>query len=174
MQLFEAGILTKMTEEEYEKLGKKQRLESDQNSEIEQNEKVDSIEKANNNPSESTPSVGTAKTSVKQTAAVIEEERRSEPISLDMLQGAFYILIVGYIASGISLIFEYILHKRKKKQEVKKPKRQFRCLILLRKLLKQICTRYYKRLIKLVKLWGAEKLQEAIDEVALDSLEYLE
>lgn len=70
MQLFEAGILTKMTVEEFEKLGESGTESS--------NTKED--KKPITNPSEST--------------------QKLEPINIKMVQGAFYILGIGYLISG--------------------------------------------------------------------------
>lgn len=70
MQLFEAGILTKMTVEEFEKLGK--------NGTESSNAQED--KKPITNPSEST--------------------RKLEPINMKMVQGAFYVLAIGYLISG--------------------------------------------------------------------------
>lgn len=75
MRLFEAGIYTKITEEEYQKLYQKQVGTTD-------NKMV---------------SEGGAK-------EVEENENRLKPMSIKTLQGAFYILIIGYIISGTNTL----------------------------------------------------------------------
>lgn len=76
MQLFEAGILTKITLEEYEKL-------RDSGVEVPSTARStgtneDKVSKLNSN----------------------ESVRKLEPINMRMLQGAFYVLVFGYIISG--------------------------------------------------------------------------
>lgn len=78
MRLFEAGTLTKITEEEYEKLGEKKRKEA---------------RKSQNENQELT-------TSVAEGNEKIEEDDNLRPMSIKALQGGFFILIVGYCISG--------------------------------------------------------------------------
>lgn len=75
MAIFEAGILTKMTENEYEKLEK-------QKPDIATTDTISTKENRN---------------SIKAT----EENERLEPINLRMIQGAFYLLLIGYGISSI-------------------------------------------------------------------------
>lgn len=77
MQLFEAGILTKITYEEYEKLGLKIKADSGSN--------ASSGEEGGDAAS---PCGGYTPTP------------RLEAVSMRMLQAAFYILIFGYVVSG--------------------------------------------------------------------------
>lgn len=86
MAIFEAGILTKMTENEYEE---SEKFESDAyddlNGKIKQQQpsKVKKAEKDN---------------------------EKLEPINIKMLQGAFYLLLIGYFFSGNSPIsIKYII-----------------------------------------------------------------
>ncbi|XP_077302826.1 ionotropic receptor 40a-like [Arctopsyche grandis] len=83
MQLFEAGILTKITLEEYEKL-------RDSGMEVPSTARStgtneDKVSKPNSN----------------------ENLQKLEPINMRMLQGAFYVLIFGYIISGVALFVEF-------------------------------------------------------------------
>lgn len=82
MGIFEAGILTKMTENEYEKLGKQQ-----------QTVITSETDKA---------VVPGAKKETRRAAKATEDSEKLKPISLKMLQGAFYLLLIGHAASGIS------------------------------------------------------------------------
>lgn len=78
MAMFEAGIITKMTENEYEKLGKQKELSS------QAAESVDAEAKKDSNRQ------GKGK----------ENNDKLKPINLKMLQGAFYLLLLGNIFSG--------------------------------------------------------------------------
>lgn len=78
MRLFEAGILTKITEEEYEKLGEKKRKEARKSQE--ENQEIS--------------------TSVAEGNEKIEEDDKLRPMSIKALQGGFFILIVGHCISG--------------------------------------------------------------------------
>lgn len=79
MAIFEAGILTKMTESEYEKLGKQQ-------SEV------------NPDTKESVKPAG--KIENRKTVKAIEDNEKLQPINIKMLQGAFYLLLIGHAVSG--------------------------------------------------------------------------
>lgn len=78
MAMFEAGIITKMTENEYEKLGKQKELSSQVAESVGAEAQQDNIR----------PGKGK------------ENNDKLKPISLKMLQGAFYLLTSGYIFSG--------------------------------------------------------------------------
>lgn len=80
MEIFEAGILTKMTENEYEKLGKQQQVDI-----------TSETDKA---------VVPGAKKETRRAAKATEDSEKLRPISLKMLQGAFYLLLIGHAASG--------------------------------------------------------------------------
>lgn len=75
MAIFEAGILTKMTENEYEKLGKS---------------------KATGTAEEKPAVVKPIKKQTRKVAKAAEESQKSQPISIKMLQGAFYLLFIGH------------------------------------------------------------------------------
>lgn len=78
MAIFEAGIITKMTENEYEKLGKQKELTSQ------------TVEILTENEESNRPPKGK------------DTNEKLKPISLQMLQGAFYLLTLGNLFSGIS------------------------------------------------------------------------
>lgn len=75
MAIFEGGIISKMTENEYENLGKQQKIPD---AKIRENE---------------------AKTTAVERVKAAEDDKL-KPISLKMLQGSFYILFIGNAFSG--------------------------------------------------------------------------
>ncbi|XP_060527847.1 ionotropic receptor 40a-like [Cylas formicarius] len=79
MTIFEAGIITKMTENEYEKLGKQKNI-------------VDVEAQENDLPN--------TKTETKRAAKATEDNEKLKPISLKMLQGTFYLLFIGNVCAG--------------------------------------------------------------------------
>lgn len=85
MAIFEAGIITKMTEDEYENLGKQK--------------------KAQNNGAE--VDVGLKK-QTRRAEKASKDSEKLQPISLKMLQGAFYLLCIGCLFSGqfLNFLFE--------------------------------------------------------------------
>ncbi|XP_059621792.1 ionotropic receptor 40a-like [Phlebotomus argentipes] len=118
IHLFEGGILDRMTNEEYENLFDSKKLTTP-------NEEID-------------------KTTQKSTKDVPQEERILKPVSLKLLQGAFYTLLIGYILSGIVLLLEC---------ECKKPRRN--CTKSIAKYLDEFClsvknifTRFFSFLTK--------------------------
>lgn len=78
MATFEAGIITKMTENEYEKLGKQKEVTTEEEENL----------------------VSGSKTEIRRKTKVNEDNDKLKPISIKMLQGAFYLLCVGHIFSG--------------------------------------------------------------------------
>lgn len=104
MAVFEAGILTKMTENEYEKLGKQQ---------VESTENIDE------------DLLPQAQKESRKTAKVNEDNLKLKPINIKMLQGAFYLLFIGYAIAGVDLsplisyyfLFRYISYYRNSVQE---------------------------------------------------------
>lgn len=86
MSIFEAGILTKMTENEYEKLGKQQQAEV-----------YAETDKA---------IVPEVKKESRKVAKAKEGNEKLQPISFKMLQGAFYLLLIGHALSGY--IIQYL------------------------------------------------------------------
>lgn len=76
MAIFEAGIITKMTENEYKKLGQQKELSTSE-------------------------TVGEpAKKETRRQAKASEDNEKLKPISLKMLQGTFYLLCIGNGFSG--------------------------------------------------------------------------
>lgn len=84
MTVFESGILSKMTEYEYEKLGKQQSEEHKDKINFQNKQKE-------------------AKEKQKQ-----EKNDKLQPINIKMVQGSFYILIIGYGVSGRCNIVKHI------------------------------------------------------------------
>lgn len=76
MTLFEVGILSKMTENEYEKLGK---------------------QLITGESATTTKQILTAGHKIEK---VVDNQRKSKPINIKMLQGAFYLIFIGYSFSG--------------------------------------------------------------------------
>lgn len=161
-----------MTEEEYEKLGKKQLSDETLN----HDETINSNSNSNpndNNPSQTSGSIGSQTNTVKK-AAVIEEERRSEPINLSMLQGAFYILLLGHMLSTCTFFMELGMFTKKHRKIITKKKRQNWFQLTINKYFKcYFCKLCQKPCFNFVR-WIKEKFEQAIHEVALDSLEYVE
>ncbi|CAH0381550.1 unnamed protein product [Bemisia tabaci] len=83
MFLYEAGILNKITEEEYQKLGES---------------KVDEIEVSEGGSA----NTGTAKQ---------KEDEESTAMTMTSLQGSFYVLIVGHLISIVVLLIEKLYHR---------------------------------------------------------------
>lgn len=81
MFLYEAGILNKITEEEYQKLGES---------------KVDEIEVSEGGSA----NTGTAKQ---------KEDEESTAMTMTSLQGSFYVLIVGHLISSKLFLFSNLL-----------------------------------------------------------------
>lgn len=122
MRLFEGGILEKITNDEYEKMFQRMKVDLE----------VDDI-KTQQEQEES--KLGGRKSG--NTKAKINSEQELGAINLGMLQGAFYVLCIGHSFAGIILIFEIEYHK---------PPRKFilsfkKCLMTLCKLL---CTNVAK------------------------------
>ncbi|XP_045764407.1 ionotropic receptor 40a [Maniola jurtina] len=94
MTLFEAGILAKMTTDEYKNLPEHSRR-SDPVAESDTKENKDPTENA-----------GTAQVQPESTIGL-------EPVSLTMFQGAFCLLGVGYFLAAVALATEIHLHRRR-------------------------------------------------------------
>nr|CAI5830600.1 unnamed protein product [Callosobruchus analis] len=93
MAIFEGGIITKMTEDEYKKLGKEKEMSSEGADVFTPDKKKDS----------------------RKQIKVAEDSEKLKPISLKMLQGAFYLLCIGNAISGIVLVIEILFHKHQRK-----------------------------------------------------------
>lgn len=96
MNLFEAGILDKMTNSEYEKMfGAQPRKEI--NIDQEKNEILSQQQSEDGGD-------------ILQIQTKTQELSRLEPISLRMLKGAFFVLLSGHILAALVLLFENIEH----------------------------------------------------------------
>ncbi|KAM3961922.1 LOW QUALITY PROTEIN: ionotropic receptor 40a [Aphomia sociella] len=95
MTLFEAGILAKMTTDEYKNLPERSR----------RSEPVTESDKESNDVTGDT--VATSPTQGDSTKGL-------EPVSLRMLRGAFCLLGIGYLLSALALGFEVQVHRRSK------------------------------------------------------------
>ncbi|KAJ8912544.1 hypothetical protein NQ315_006615 [Exocentrus adspersus] len=98
MAIFEAGIITKMTENEYEKLGKQKELST----EVEENLESET------------------KTETRRKTKASEDNDKLKPISIKMLQGTFYLLCMGNVFSGLILVSEILFFKHQNKYKSKK------------------------------------------------------
>lgn len=78
MAIFEAGIITKMTENEYEKLGKQQEITMEVEESL-----ISEVERENRRKTKAN-----------------EDTDKLKPISIKMLQGPFYLLFLGNAFSG--------------------------------------------------------------------------
>lgn len=94
MKLFEGGILDKITNDEYEKMFQSMPVNSENDDEkipAEQEGKADT--KINGRQS-------------MNTKAKISSEKELTALNLRMLQGAFYLVLMGHILATITLILE--------------------------------------------------------------------
>ncbi|CAH1995196.1 unnamed protein product [Acanthoscelides obtectus] len=93
MAIFEGGIITKMTEDEYKKLGKEKEVSSEDADVFAPDAKKDS----------------------RRQTKMVEDSEKLKPLSLKMLQGAFYLLCIGNATSGIILLIEILFHRHQRK-----------------------------------------------------------
>ncbi|KAF2889087.1 hypothetical protein ILUMI_17086 [Ignelater luminosus] len=144
MAIFEAGILTKMTEDEYEKLGKQQTVvNSDTKNTV----------------------VPTGKKETRKAAKATEDNQKSRPISIKMLQGAFYLLFIGHVLSGIALLFEVgIVQQKRNLRSLKR-----NVLMKIRKIKRRIWL-CYSRIVG----YFRRRIREMLHDAFLETLEYLE
>ncbi|GBP37720.1 Ionotropic receptor 40a [Eumeta japonica] len=97
MTLFEAGILAKMTSDEYKNLPEHARRSQPVTE------------------SEGAAADGAEPAAVSQTQA--ESTKSLEPVTLRMLRGAFCLLGIGYILAALTLTVEVEVHRRSRKKE---------------------------------------------------------
>lgn len=97
MNLFEAGILDKMTNSEYEKMFGAQ-TQKEINVDIEKTETLSQVQSKDGSD-------------ILQIQTKTQELSRLEPISLRMLKGAFFVLLSGLILAALVLFFENIEHQ---------------------------------------------------------------
>lgn len=108
MSLFEAGILDRMSSIEYEKMFGVQNVKI---TGVSTNPKDDKTS-TNDNEATDTEPVATQKTNtIEKKAQKLAEINKLEPISIQMLQGAFLLLVVGYILALIILGLEIMEHR---------------------------------------------------------------
>ncbi|KAL3288730.1 hypothetical protein HHI36_003165 [Cryptolaemus montrouzieri] len=143
MAIFEAGILTKMTQNEYENLGKqKQASHSEtENSLIPENQKEN-----------------------KRSLKASEGNEKLQPISIKMVQGAFYILAIGNIFSGLILTGEILFHKNQNK--TRKNDNFFKIRKQISLVIKPVFTRIKNRLSTIYR--------RMMHEAFVATLEYIE
>nr|AVH87314.1 ionotropic receptor 26 [Holotrichia parallela] len=144
MAIFEAGILTKMTEDEYEKLGKQQLIE---NQEVQANLVVNS------------------KKHYGRAVQATENKTKLKAISIKMLQGVFYLLFIGYCLAGISLMMEILCNKHYENIKRKQRKGLGHCRGIQHKIL------HYFRTIK-ARL--RMRFRRLLNESIISTLEYTE
>ncbi|KAK4885196.1 hypothetical protein RN001_001467 [Aquatica leii] len=142
ISIFEAGILTKMTENEYEKLEKRSRNEINaKNTDLTKTEKE--FNKEN----------------------YLDDSKKLQPISIKMLQGAFYLLFIGCTFSALTLLLEvtYYNQQYKIKKTQRSMKRKYRRL--KRKIITSLC-KFYNKLRILYR--------NILHEAFLETLDYIE
>nr|QBB73021.1 ionotropic receptor [Protaetia brevitarsis] len=145
MAIFEAGILTKMTEDEYEKLGKQQIVEK-------------KLEGGENSPS-------IAENEHRKIIEAVESRQKLKAINIRMLQGAFYLLFIGHVVAAASLLVE-IIYDRHFKKIRSCQKEHFRCLRRVgRKAL------YY---FEVIKDRLRRRFQRLLNEAIISTIEYTE
>ncbi|XP_061728298.1 ionotropic receptor 40a-like [Cydia pomonella] len=98
MSLFEAGIIAKMTMDEYKNLPEHSR-------------RSDPVSESDQDGSELKDSTGTT-----SQAQQVESTKGLTPVSLSMLRGAFCLLGIGHLLAAIALAVEIQLHRRSKKK----------------------------------------------------------
>ncbi|KAL1512813.1 hypothetical protein ABEB36_002337 [Hypothenemus hampei] len=141
MAIFEAGIITKMTENEYEKLGRQQKIPE---AKIRENEDT------------------TSKIEIKRIKPT--EDDKLQPINLKMFQGCFYLLCLGNIFAGLILLTEISLHKyHLRRRKTRKPR-----FLLARKLwgrLKYCCRNTRNKLVILYRNFMRDAVILTLDYV---------
>ncbi|KAK9744994.1 hypothetical protein QE152_g7292 [Popillia japonica] len=142
MAIFEGGILTKMTEDEYEKLGK---LQTQQ---VKNNGKQLDI---------------TAES--RKDIKIAEYDNKLKAINIKMLQGAFYLLFIGYFIAGTTLLLE-ILYAKQQDNLSRNHKQKFNCT-----------TRVWRKFIRNVRIFiGRLKrgICRVFNEAIISTLDYME
>jgi hypothetical protein len=120
MKLFEGGILDKITSDEYEKMfqslqqvnNNNNNDDSSQGENINENNPVGELEfgesDAKSKSGASLSGMGTSRGSVKAS-----NEKALTALNLQMLQGAFYLAIIGYILAFLAFILEIECHNQR-------------------------------------------------------------
>nr|AXF48845.1 ionotropic receptor IR14 [Lobesia botrana] len=104
MSLFEAGIIAKMTMDEYKNLPEHSR-------------RSDPVSESDQDSSELKES-GTGASSQTQQ---VESTKGLTPVSLSMLQGAFCLLGIGHLLAALTLVIEIQLHRRSRTKKTTAP-----------------------------------------------------
>ncbi|XP_046960635.1 ionotropic receptor 40a [Vanessa cardui] len=102
MTLFEAGILAKMTTDEYKNLPEHSRR-SEPVTESDKKESSDAMENTQTPQAQPESTIGL------------------EPVSLRMLRGAFCLLSIGYFLAAVVLVTEIQVHRKKEKIKTVEP-----------------------------------------------------
>nr|XP_008195465.2 PREDICTED: uncharacterized protein LOC658055 isoform X1 [Tribolium castaneum] len=144
MAIFEAGIITKMTENEYEQLGKKKQTTSETEKEL-----IPGVKKEN-----------------RRVAKVSEDNEKLQPISIKMLQGTFYLLCIGNIFSGFILLAEILVYKHRKTYKHKKRRHRF---VYLRKIRHSVASKFGAVVDAVRRVY-----RRAMHDAFVATLEYLE
>ncbi|XP_059061371.1 ionotropic receptor 40a [Achroia grisella] len=137
MTLFEAGILAKMTTDEYKNLPERSR----------RSEPVTETDKESSDLTGE--SIATSQTQGESTKGL-------EPVSLTMLRGAFCLLGIGYLVAALALGIEIQIHRRIKNRvtiSVRTETRRVPKCVLLRKIiksLKDVLTRFIRAIFNYI------------------------
>lgn len=119
MRLFEGGILDKITNDEYEKMFQKQTAAVNAI-------QVDDLGDDNKSDSDGDDERGIATISDNEESNKIDgkgkkelSEKELKALSLQMLQGAFYLLVLGYLMACLAFIVEIGCHHMGKSLQIK-------------------------------------------------------
>lgn len=106
MKLFEGGIIDKITSDEYEKMF--QQMNAMQVNDVREGVHDEEKDVSDNNrmPSKEESNDGNANSKAKKES----NEKELTALSLRMLQGAFYLLILGYLMAFLVLIVEIVFY----------------------------------------------------------------
>ncbi|XP_017769277.1 PREDICTED: glutamate receptor ionotropic, delta-2 [Nicrophorus vespilloides] len=157
MGIFEAGILTKMTEDEYETFGKEQSKSYDRKPEVDggANVQIDIQESL----------LPTNLKENRKAAKANEDNEKLQPINIRMLQGAFYLLCIGHTVSAFVLGLEVLYNG----QEKKRKKRNCKNIV------------FFVKLRRRVRFWRSRaavtmrtRFREAMNDAIIATLEYTE
>ncbi|XP_025831439.1 ionotropic receptor 40a [Agrilus planipennis] len=148
MALFEGGILTKMTENEYAKLGRRRSV-------------------VNEGTAGAITPVG--KKEIRSVTKAAQDNEKLQPINLKMLQGAFYLLFFGCMLSGLILGLEIFTHKlnvRSKRHENYRICAKSKCWQMIVRI---TCSKR-RKLANYIRM----RYRQFISEAAIETLPYLD
>lgn len=151
MGIFESGILTKMTEDEYENLGKQQ---------------VASAESAPPPPPGPPGSSPSEEEDDDQQLNKKQDDgsQRLQPLNIRMLQGAFYLLGIGHLISGMVVGLEILCFRHN--SSIKRRHRKFGVMHKTMKRIKLFCM----RIVNYIRM----KFREAMNDAIIATLDYIE